>query len=736
MNTKTPMNTKKCLVLFMMLWCGSVAGQTVLPTLPQTYIDTTYSAPTGATCTAANSAAFQTCLNNAALNSTIVLQAGTTYTGPFRLPNKTSGSGWIYIVSSNLASLPAVGTRVSPSSAVNMPKIIATTLGDSVVTDRGAHHYRFVGVEFTNAAGQNVYNTISLGLHHNGSYSPATSLGHLPTDITFDRCYIHGDPSKTNSGFDIRGVSMDGIRVAVIDSYISDFKAVAMDSQGLWAFNSPGPFKIVNNFIEGAGMSIMFGGNDPAIANTVPSDIEIRRNHFFKRLSWQGSVWVVKNHFEIKNARRVLLEGNIFENQWNAAQQTSVIFTPRNQDGSAPWSTAEDITFRLNKFINTYQGVGILGQDWPNTSAVANRILVENNLIVASGPRAMNFSDGPVNVTIKNNTIVNSGSELSRSSGSPKGDGLDFKNNIGFVGTSGFGFTGDGQLPGINTLNTYFTNWSWDKNAFYGPTSFTNYPATTYFPANIAAVGFVDYANGNYRLAPSSPYKNAGTDGEDLGADIDAIEAAIAGGGGGDTTSPSVTISTADPSNITADSLTVIGTASDAVGVSGCKWRRASVPDASNGTVCTGTTSFSCATSGYMEGANTLYVGCYDAAGNYGHDSMIVNLDSVLPEAPVLSALLPVSGTKLAKEATDVTIGVTSDIAATCRWGNLPGLQWANLTAYTTTGGTSHSSSLAVVAGGVYQVCSRCYNAVAELFSGDSCTSFSVIPKPKSWLWR
>jgi hypothetical protein len=92
-----------------------------------------------------------------------------------------------------------------------------------------------------------------------------------------------------------------------------------------------------------------------------------------------------------------------------------------------------------------------------------------------------------------------------------------------------------------------------------------------------------------------------------------------------DTTPPSVTIATADPSNITADSLTVTGAASDAVGVSGCKWRRSLAPNASNGTLCTGTTSFSCATSGYSQGANTLYVGCFDAAGNYGSDSMVVN---------------------------------------------------------------------------------------------------------------
>jgi hypothetical protein len=93
-----------------------------------------------------------------------------------------------------------------------------------------------------------------------------------------------------------------------------------------------------------------------------------------------------------------------------------------------------------------------------------------------------------------------------------------------------------------------------------------------------------------------------------------------------DTTAPATTIaSPVGPATIYSPSLLVTGTATDAVGVVGCKWRRTLAPNASNGTLCTGTTSFSCSTSGYSQGANTLYVGCFDAAGNYGSDSMVVN---------------------------------------------------------------------------------------------------------------
>jgi hypothetical protein len=97
----------------------------------------------------------------------------------------------------------------------------------------------------------------------------------------------------------------------------------------------------------------------------------------------------------------------------------------------------------------------------------------------------------------------------------------------------------------------------------------------------------------------------------------------LAGEAPADTTAPAVTADDTTKS-ISADSYSAEGDSTDAVGVSGCKWRLVSAPDAGNGTSCTGTTAWTCNTSGYSEGANTLYIGCYDAAGNYGTDTVTV----------------------------------------------------------------------------------------------------------------
>ena len=53
------------------------------------------------------------------------------------------------------------------------------------------------------------------------------------------------------------------------------------------------------------------------------------------------------------------------------------------------------------------------------------------------------------------------------------------------------------------------------------------YPAGNFFPPSAAAVGFTSTADNNYRLVAGSSYKDAGTDGLDLGADIDGVEDAM-----------------------------------------------------------------------------------------------------------------------------------------------------------------------------------------------------------------
>src|SRR5437867_707725 len=92
----------------------------------------------------------------------------------------------------------------------------------------------------------------------------------------------------------------------------------------------------------------------------------------------------------------------------------------------------------------------------------------------------------------------------------------------------GFGIPATSTGVRLNTLSIYFPSSIVTKNILPGA-NLALYPVGNYFPLSLNDVGFMDLAGGNYRLAPSSPYKNGGTDGKDLGADVDALAAATAG---------------------------------------------------------------------------------------------------------------------------------------------------------------------------------------------------------------
>src|SRR5262245_47593976 len=312
------------------------------PELPRVFIDTTYAPPAGRTIAVPAGGDFQAAIDQAQPGDIITLQARATYTGNFTLPAK-SGSGWIVIRSSAPDdSLPPLGARITPTYAGALPKIATPNDRPALETLSGAHHYRLIGLEFIQGTGvSQTFALISLG-----DGQTQTSLDQLPHDTILDRVYIHGSPSTTLR----RGIALNSASTAIIDSYISDCHEVEADSQAIGGWSDAGPFKIVNNYLEGAGENFILGGADPAIANLVPSDIEFRRNHCFKPLSWRigdpsyaGTPWSVKNLFELKNAQRALVDGNIFENNWTMAQNGyAVLFTVRNQDGNAPWSVVQD----------------------------------------------------------------------------------------------------------------------------------------------------------------------------------------------------------------------------------------------------------------------------------------------------------------------------------------------------------------------------------------------------------
>jgi len=487
-----------------------------LPTL----LNTQYSAPTGTTITVPVGGNFQAALNNAQPGDQITLAAGATYTGPFTLPVKT-GTGWIIIRSSTAdANLPAEGQRMKPSFAAVLPKIVSSNSEPAILTDPGAHHYRFIGVEITTTSNLN-YGLVLLG---DGSQAQNT-MAKVPHDLILDRTYIHGNATGNLS----RCVGLNSAASAVIDSYVSECHTKGADAQAIAGWNGPGPFKIVNNYLEGSGENVMFGGADPGIPNLIPSDIEIRQNYFLKPLAWRTSgSWTVKNLLELKLGRRVLIQGNIFENSWADAQTGfALVFWSANETGPTTWAQTADVWVREN--IIRHAGAGLQLTDKGDFPAVpVARVRFDNNLWIDintswSGQFGRLFqvasnTDQLTAIKFHHQTGFADNTMITVASGATQQ--FEFRNNI--VAHGNFGIKSDDAGDGTATLNLHMPGWLFAGNVLIGAPS-ASYPAGNFFPANVAAVGFVNAAGGDYRLAASSPYKGQATDGTDPGADIAAV---------------------------------------------------------------------------------------------------------------------------------------------------------------------------------------------------------------------
>jgi len=464
----------------------------------------------------------------------VLLERGARFTGNFTFGARSGGvdGGWITVETEGAAT--AEGVRVTPATATGYASLVSTTILPALATNGPARRWRFIGIEMTNDPSVPVVNgTVQLG----DASAAQNSLDKVPTDIVLDRVYIHA-PDNTD---DRRCVTFNSARTAIIDSYVSGCKS-GFDAQSVAGTNGPGPFKIVNNYLEASGENVAFGGADPGIQNLVPSDIEIRRNHFTKPMAWRGR-WLVKNLLELKVGRRVLIDGNVMENSWLDGQAGfAFVLWSVNQNGGCPWCVTEHVTIQNNVIRNVAAVFQLTARYTGQPSSIMNHIAIRNNVILG----------------LDNPLVQGYGRIFQIGDAIPQ---LIIEHNTGFSpSNSSFIWGGDAPLPSHIIRNNLtggpffqiFTSYgqgalAWGREAGPGSDFSGNVVAmastsgaipNNYYPATMDAIGLVGGASSAYKLEASlqdlalsadSPYKGRGTDGADPGADIAAVVKATAG---------------------------------------------------------------------------------------------------------------------------------------------------------------------------------------------------------------
>lgn len=272
------------------------------------------------------------------------------------------------------------------------------------------------------------------------------------------------------------------------------------------------------------------------------------------------SYWVAKNNFELKAMDGALIEGNVFDYSWRMGQVGYlVLFTVANTGGANDSTVIRDITFRGNRVRHGAGAMQMTAQDVSSCgcqlSGRLENVVVRDNVFEdigtawGSGVPAISISGpgtatlprlGPKDLVFDHNTLVSSGTNkflnltLGQTGVDYTVENLAFTNNMTRRSTYGLRYDkspGGMQAEGLTSwtlgaggTSTFLRNVIAEANCSIYPSPGENVcPSLAGWQAE-----FVDFAGGNYRLLDGSAYRNAGTDGRSLGADIDAVEALTA----------------------------------------------------------------------------------------------------------------------------------------------------------------------------------------------------------------
>jgi hypothetical protein len=283
-----------------------------------------------------------------------------------------------------------------------------------------------------------------------------------------------------------RGICVNSGGVVITKTRFRDLFH-SQDAQCIAGWDGTKDLLIEDCYGEASGENVIFGGADASSEAAIPADITMRRCTWTKPVRWQSKPngCTVKNLFELKNAKRVLVEDCDMSYSWPDGQTGfGIVLTVRNQDGGNPYATVEDVTIRRTVVRDTVSGLQILGTDDTHPSGVMRRITfhrVRFNYTTGDGVQLGNGAEG-LSFTLCNFWAGGNNKWLAFNCPQRPITGLTITDSDAHEGW--YGILGDDSSPGVPTLEKYapgavFTNVTVNRGG-----SGSNYP----YPAGITVV--------------------------------------------------------------------------------------------------------------------------------------------------------------------------------------------------------------------------------------------------------
>lgn len=255
-----------------------------------------------------------------------------------------------------------------------------------------------------------------------------------------------------------------------------------------------------------------------------------------------------KGYYELKSAKNVKIEGNIFEGC------TGPTITNRNQAGADPWNDLDGLSVSFNWYKDGNAPFTGYFNDTRNLTDKSKNIRYHNNLVervyVNDDSNAYyqviaNQMSGGDNVSVTHNTVL-VGKYRAFTSFADKPNRLEGfvnKDNI-YLAAPNVCFTDSAGIASA-PITSCWPNAEVRRNGLIKVPDWTEEDIkaswTTPYPDNIlvaslAAAGFTNpdlsgTSLDNYKLLSTSPFFKQASDGTDLGADIEALKSAIFGSG-------------------------------------------------------------------------------------------------------------------------------------------------------------------------------------------------------------